>query len=398
MSAFFDRFKKVNSGDIGQEQFQERIWRHRMNVLYRMVAIILAIALIAVLVLITNNSMVYSDYTVVSENERVDSDDAKYIAYNQNIIKYSQDGAEAFDGNNKALWNITFEMQKPKVVTCGGYAALGDFKGNRIYVINDSGVQNEIETKLPVSNFCVSGTGVVAAVLDEENETKINLYSSEGEQLACVKCTMTKSGYPVDVSLSEDGLKLGVAYMRIENGDMKSSVAFYNFGGVGQNEIDHYVSGYDYMDCIVPKIKFINNDTAFALGDNRLVIYKGSQKPKSIFDTILAQEVRSVYYGKNNIALVYRDTELTGANKIVIYDDKGNIKCNDSVELEYTDLVLMDDYYILYNDIDCYTCTFGGRVKYDSTFKAPVLLLVPDGKMTKWSLVSRDMVQSVNLK
>lgn len=398
MFSILDKLKELNiSNTAGEDIYRTQIVKHRRDVFTRIAAVVVFVIVVILATLISVYNRVYADYTVVAENDRIDSDDAKYIAYNGNVIKYSQDGAEAFDGKNNLLWNITFEMQKPKVVTCGDYAALGDFKGNKIYVISTSGVQNEIDMKLPVSNFCVSGQGIVAAVLEDDSETKINLYAPTGELLASMKCTMTKSGYPIDLSLSADGMKLGVAYMRIENGDMKSSVAFYNFDDVGQNEIDNYVSGYDYIDTIVPKVKFINNDTAFALGDNRLIIYKGSQKPVSKYETFLSDEVKSVYYGKNNIALVFRDTENAGNNRINVYDDKGNLEFTDSIGLEYTDIVVKDDYIIAYNDTECYMCCYNGKVKYDNTFADPVLLLVPDKRMTKWTLVSRDQVQLVTL-
>ena len=39
------------------------------------------------------------------------------------------------------------------------------------------------------------------------------------------------------------------------------------------------VSAYSYSDLVVPKVQFMNNDTAFAVGDSRLMIYSGTQKP-----------------------------------------------------------------------------------------------------------------------
>lgn len=382
-----------------QERLKNKLIRHRMLIFYR--TVVLSALAVAILLgwYIFNKTRVYTDYTVKSDLERNDADTAIYIPYDKgNVIKYSQDGAEAFDGKNNAIWNITFEMQKPQIVTNGEWVALGDFKGNRIYVVNKNGISSQIDTKYPVSSFCIAGQGVVAAVLEGDEQMKINIYSPGGDLLVEMKCTMANSGYPIDMAISNDGMKLGVSYVRLDNGKLKSSVAFYNFGEVGKNEIDNYVSGYDYVDTVVPKIEFLNNDTAFALGDNRLVIYKGSQKPVSAYDTFVNEEIKSVYYGENKIALVFRDTEGKGTYRVDVYDDKGNIKLRQYFDLEYTDMVLTRDCLIMYNDKKCQMYRMGGQMKFDGIFEESVMLLVPSDALSKWTLVSKNNVKSVVLE
>ena len=76
-------------------------------------------------------------------------------------------------------------------------------------------------------DICVAGQGVVAAVLSDKSATKINVYDKEGNQLAGMKCTMIQTGYPFDISLSPSGTLLGVSYVRMDGGELKSSIAFY---------------------------------------------------------------------------------------------------------------------------------------------------------------------------
>lgn len=398
---FFENFRKQNingNNENHRDDFRSKLIRHRLLMFYRTVIIIAVIAAITLIVYIGEVNREYNEYDILSDEDRIYSEDAVYLPYGNNVLKYSKDGAEAFDGNNNAIWNQTYEMQNPQAAVCGEWAALGDFKGNSIFIMNSDGAAGEISTKLPVSAFCISETGVVAAVLEDDDETRINLYNTQGEILVAMKCTMSKSGYPADISLSPDGLKLAVSYMRIENGKLKSSVAFYNFDEVGQNEIDNYVSGYDYVDTVVPKVKFINSETAFALGDNRLVIYKGSQKPISYFETYLNEEVQSVYYSKNAIALVFRGNGGDAASRVDVYSDKGDLKFSKGFNIQYTDIVLNEDSIIIYNDIDCLMYMYNGKEKYNGMFEDPVLLLVPKDSLNKWTLVSRDAVQTVQLK
>ncbi len=381
-----------------QDRFKWRIKRNRQLKLIRFVSILLLAVFVGIILYVSYVNREYTDYEILTDNDRRDAEDAMYEPYDGNVIKYSRDGAEAFDSNNNAIWNITFEMQNPKIATCKGYAALGDFKGNRIYAINSQGEVGQIDTKLPVSSFCISSQGVVAAVLEDEDVTKINLYSAAGELLAQMKCTMAKSGYPADISLSPDGMKLCVSYVRVDAGSLKSSVAFYNFGEVGQNEIDNYVSGYDYPDVIIPKVKFLNNDTAFAVGDGRLIFYKGSQKPVSIQDVFLTDRVQSVYYGAKNVVLTYKATSDEGdSGRIDVYDDTGKVILTEQTPVEYTDIAVKNDGIIVYNDKNCEMYDYSGRMKFKGDFREAMRLVIPSKSSIRWTLVNRDTVQGVRL-
>lgn len=381
-----------------KDEFKQKLIRHRLVIIYRTVLALAAVIVAGILLFINYKNKVYSGYEVVQEYERQDADESDYIMSNGNVLKYSQDGAEVFDASNHVIWNETYEMQNPMVATCRDSVAICDYKGNKIYVINDAGEQGIIETKLPITNLSVSQQGVVAAVLEDGDTTRIFLYSKEGEELINIKCTMSQSGYPVDLSLSDDGIKLGVSYMRIEKGELKSSVAFYNFGDVGQNEIDNYASGYDYVDTVVPKVKFINSSTAFALGDNRFSVYKGNQKPTSVFDLILNEEVQSVFYGNKSVGLVFRTSESEMKYRIDVYDESGNLSLSQKFDIDYTDIILKDDIIIIYNDSRCKIYNLNGVEKFNGEFEEPVLLLVPTEQNSKYTLVNRDSVKTIRLK
>ena len=75
----------------------------------------------------------------------------------------------------------------------------------------------------------------------------------------------------------------------------KAVLRFYNFSSVGQNFVDNFASGADYVDAVIPYLTFINGDTAFAVADNRLVIYSGDQRPKSTADVSLEEEIQSSF-------------------------------------------------------------------------------------------------------
>ena len=370
---------------------------HRIGIIARIVAV--AVLVLGALFFIRHffDTQVYTGYEILSKSLRSDSDTAQYMSYNGHILKYSQDGAEAFDGTKDMLWNVTYEMQNPQVATCGDYVALGDQGSTEILVVDPKGAQTEIRTKLPVLNFCVAGQGVVAAVLEDGTTSRINIYDKEGTVLAGIKSTMGKSGYPMDITLSPNGTLLGVAYVRMNQNQLYSSVAFYNFGGVGRNEIDNYVSGYDYDGTVIPRIRFLNDRAAVAIGDDRMVFYNGAQKPEAISENRIDREIQSVFYGNGEVALVFRSGQGGDSSEIELYNDRGKLEFSKEFDLKYTDVQLANGLIIIYNDAFCQIFNRRGLSKFDGVFEDSTLLMVPTKSPTRYTLVNRNTTQSIRL-
>ena len=182
MAQINNYFKKKYEND--QTEFRTKIKKHRMRIAYRTIITVLILAAILVLILYKFKNMVYTDYAVLRTLEFEESTASTYIKFNNNILKYSTDGIAASNMDNQILWNQPFEMQNPMVDVCGDYVAVGDYKGTKIYVLDSTGLQGTIDTTLPLRNFCVSGTGNVAVVLEEGEVTWVKLFNKNGENIA----------------------------------------------------------------------------------------------------------------------------------------------------------------------------------------------------------------------
>ena len=143
------------------------ILKHRIKKVLRVAALAAALILIIWIIHHMYENTTFSDYEILSKTMRQDSDTSEYIAYNGHVLKLSRDGAEAFEGNGKAIWNVTYEMQDPKAATCGDFVAIADKQGTEIYVASAANDMGKISTKLPILDICVSKQGVVAAVLED---------------------------------------------------------------------------------------------------------------------------------------------------------------------------------------------------------------------------------------
>lgn len=382
-----------------EESLGRKILRHRLTILYRSVLVVGVIAAAAIVVVIQMKNRVFGEYQVISSVPRESISNATIRALGENILIYSSDGASCINRKGETLWNQTFEIQDPIIAICQNIAAIGNYNGRTIYLMNTEKAIGEIDTKMPIRNFAVSAGGIVAAVLDDTADiTWIYLFDSSGNTLAYFKTTMKDSGYPVGITISDNGYLVSVSYLYMDNGMMRSSVAFYNFGPVGQNEIDNFVSSYDYTDTIVPFVKFLNNEKAVAVADNRLVFYEGNQKPVSIADILLDGRIEGVYYGSGYVALVYNDVTGNALYKADIYNDSGKLEDTLMLNLQFSDILFHKDIVIVYNEQECLVHTIGGMDNFNGKFNKQALTLIPAAASYEYVIVTPDSIDTIELK
>ncbi len=382
-----------------EPSYQEKIRSHRLAVAARTTMIACFSILFITLVYIGWRDKEYSEAVITDGVAITNGVDSKAMGLDGNIVQYSKDGISCLNAAGQSLWNQTYEMQNPIARQCGNVVAVGDYNGHNIYVNNTSGTMGEVDTNLPLRDFCVSAQGVVAAVLDGIDVTWIYLYDSKGNTLASFKTTMKDSGYPVAISISPNGELVCVSYLYPEEGSLKTSVAFFNFGSVGQNSIDNYASGYDYPGVIVPYVQFMNSGTAFGVSDDRIMFYAGDQKPVSQAEILTGQdEIRSVYYSDRHLGLVFPNNTTDGAYRLQVYNERGNSELTAYFDIEYSDIIFSNDQIIIYNEDECVLLDMNGHIKYKGDFQSPVKVMVPTSVRSRFVLVTTDNIQTMNLK
>lgn len=395
-----DYFKnKEKREETGKRiNYQEKIKSHKFTIFYRGVLVLILIAVIAVVLNIQWKNKVYTESVVISSIETATQQNAKLLPFAGYILSYSKDGANCIDAKGTAVWNETFEMQNPMIDVCQNVAAIGDYNGRSIYVMNTSGLMGQITTNKPLRDFCVSANGVVAAVLDDADVTLIYLYDTQGQELVHFRTTMQESGYPFSVSISPDGKLVCVSYLFVDSGEMKSSVAFYNFGEVGQNNTDNYVSGYDYLDVVVGYTRFLDAKTAFAVSDDRIMFFAGAQKPVSIAECLLGEDVQKIYYSDNYVGLVFISTDSSNRYRLDVYNKSGQLTSSIDFDIEYSDIVFTQEQIVIYNESECRIYSMSGVQKYGGMFDKAVYTLIPTSTAYKYIVVTADSIDTIEMK
>ena len=392
--------KKEKRGETGNRELDRQISRHRLAAFVRTLLLTGVLLGLCALVYVQLRNQTYSGFAVVSSTAKQQFDGSTVLAYQNGYISCSRDGVSYTDSQGNAMWNQTYQMQSPIIFVKEGWVAVGDYNGHTIYDISADGTVQEIDTNLPIRGLTVSANGVVAAVLEDGGVTWINVYNPGGDHAAVsIKTTMQKSGYPMSVSLSDNGRLMQTAYLRPESGSMKAVVSFYNFGEVGQNYTDTMVSSYEYADSVVPFTAFMDSKTAFSVADNQLMIYndEGAEIPKNVFQTFLDEEIQDVRYSKDYIGLVFFNAEGGDRYRLDLYDRSGKKVLSKTFDLEYRDILFARDSFIIYSEAECMICNMQGGEKYAGDITEQTLLLKPMSG-NRYLAVTRDSLDILEMR
>lgn len=380
--------------------YKKKIVKHKLSTLYRILLMIAVLVALVILFIIQYKRRVYTDYDIVASIETVNSGGATNIRLDNTVLTYSKDGAHCTDIRGNVKWNQTFEIQDARVSISGNTVAIGDYNGRSIYVANTESIVQEITTNMPIRDLAVSEAGYVTAVLADTDVMWIHTYDNQGKLDKYSRVTMNNSGYPMAVSLSPNGELLCVAFVYVDSGTLKTNLAFYNLGAVGDNVSDFLVNVNVYTDMLIPYVRFVNNSTAFAVGDGRLMIYSGAHKPVTQAEHLYETEVQSVFCSDRYVGLVFIGDNGENHYKLEVFDTANPTSKPKAFyfDMDYTDIFFGNDNFVIYNATECQIITMDGIEKFYGNFSKAVNLMLPIGNGYKYLLVTEDSMDTIQLK
>ena len=208
-----------------------------------------------------------------------------------------------------------------------------------------------------------------------------------------------KKGYPIAIALSEDAIKLAVSMLDINDGTVKSTVAFYNFGSVGQNEIDHVVGAASFEDTVIPELEFVSNDRLVAFSDTGLLYFEGAQKPQQAGELAFEKDVKSIFYNQDYVGIVTSNDDEAVTNHVAIYDMSGKLVLEKDISMEYTDIEFLSNNEIcIHNEDTCDIYTIHGIYKFHHEFEQKLYRIIPGNSGLNYTLVLEDTTEKVRLK
>lgn len=384
-----------SSADEDMKSYHKKIWKHRRVIILRYVIIIflLLIAVFGFRYYINNRS--YSGYAIISSAERTDTLTTKYAPFGDKILKYSRDGVSYTDADNSLLFSMTYTMQDPILVLSEKAGAVANKNGSQIYIFDQKQSKGQIATLLPIKQIAISNQGVVAVLMEEGTSSKLEIYSSDGVLIGGGEFDLEDAGYPMNLSISSDGTKIAIAFAQVTGSKFNSCVAVYNFDNVGENYVDHLVFAKNYTEYMIPEIHYFNESMLAAVGDGILAFYQGSQIPELVKEVTFEEKIKSVFYGKDHVGLVFDTAE---GNVFKLYDTKGNLISEISFQMDYENIRIEDNRILIYNDTEMELYSYNGKQCFKQTFETQLVDIFMTKTRSKYLLIYTNETQLVKLQ
>lgn len=390
---------KMESDEMLDLSAKLRMHRMEMRIRYLVITGIVGVLLAAVM--IYGQVHVYHRYSIKSSVERSDDAVTQYVRVKKNrTLKCNPNGVTCVNDKNEVQWNTTFNMQSLMVDVCGSTVVVGDQRGSLIYVFDEDGLLGSYEVEYTLMKVRVAKQGVVAAVLEDGETTWINVYDVNGNILVKNKTSMAESGYPLDVALSTDGLKMAVSYLATDRNDIKTKIAFYNFSAVGQGQTNNLVNLVEYEGQVVPEVRFMDNGYAVAFADDGLTFFSGRQVPEERTRIQVQQEIISLFCDEEYVGIVTPSDEEEQLHKykMQIYHSNGSKSMTKYFDEEYTDIKINDGEIIMFDSNDLTIYTVGGKKKFSGTYEKAIQDVIKGGGSRKYSVVTSDSTDQIKIK
>lgn len=373
-----------------EEQIQSYQKRMRRRTAIAAAAVVLTLAGVYLIIQLQTYASVRTIDVYRSEN----SGNSSYEEFAEGVLKYSRDGIAFLNRKGEEVWNQPYQIQNPVVTAYGETAAIADKGGNDIVVFTREGLKGEIETTLPIEKIAVSSQGIVGAILKDDASPRIMCYDAAGNILAELSASLTGTGYPLNISLSDDGKTLLVSYLVIQNGKASTNVYYYNFGKEGKEADNYEIVTDTYEDMTAPSVFFMDQDVSVVVGDDRLLIYEGEETPRLNETVALEKEIKSVFYNARYIGLILKNEGREGY-ELCLYNKNGKKILSENFSGDYSNVKICGSQVIMYEGKKCSVFTRNGIKKFDGEMGAAILEMFPVFGVNKYIVMNANGMEVV---
>lgn len=376
------------------KEYMKKIARHEKRKRITAAVIIILIVMIFIAAAILYYFHKYTSYSVVDSIEHSNSTYVGYETVDDLQIRYTRDGISLFENQDKVIWSTTYEMQKPVLDTNGNYVIVYEENANKIYLFDLEQQLCTYETTMPIKKACVSEKGTVALLVEEDDQVhRIQYIDSQGEMIAEGRSFFSQKGYPLDMSLSNDGYKLCISYYVIDGAATGTNIVFHSFDEIGDSNIDNIVTEDYYSETVIPFVHFMEDDSLVAFGDNRIVIYDNEMKPAVKENIAIENEIASVFYDKNSFGIVtIKDVK----NTISVYSKSGRLISEFDTKFDYTNISMESGKILLHNSNGWRIYYKNGYLKAEGTYSQEITQMIPVG-LNSYMIVGNDKIEKISL-
>lgn len=335
-----------------------------------------------------NNYHTYKSLKVLETHDNKKTGTNHFSHFADGVLKYSSDGITYINNQGDEVWNYSYQMKNPELIfyydECG---AVADKGGNQIFVFDKEGSKGNVKTNLPIAKASVSSQGIVSAILSNDPSPKIVCYDLAGNILIEFKTSLAGTGYPMDLSMSEDGKSLAVSYMYVDHGMVSGRIDYYDFSKKKESGKDYQILEEEYKDEMIPEVFFMEDDVLVAAGSKGLSFYAGTKKPSLQKKVKIEEEIKCVFHDGKNVGVIVKKDK-GSANEVRLYSQQGKEIMSCEFEGEVSEAKIRNGEVIAYNGKECRIFNKSGVLRFSGETEEEIIEVYPAVGVNKYVVIS----------
>lgn len=378
-----------------QEEIDEQVSKHRKRRRVRAVVGGVTVAVAAVAVFLVIHLQTYTSARTTAAYESTGAGNISYQEFGSGVLRYSKDGIALVNRKGEETWNQPYQIKNPIVNIYNDDAVVvADKGGNTIIVLDREGLKGEMQTTFPIDKVAVSAQGIVCAVLKTDSSPKIMCYDATGNVLVELTTSLTGTGYPLDVSISEDGKLLLASYLCVQDGQLLTKVKYYNFDGEKDSKQDYEVTSDEYADMAAASAFFMNGKTSVVIGDDRVLFYKGEDKPQLSQTVTLNKKIKSAFHNDRYVGLVLKNEGRAGY-ELCLFNASGKKVMSEEFTGDYANVKISRNQVLMFDGKKCSVYTRTGICKFDGELENNILEIFPVLGVNKYIVMNANGMEVV---
>lgn len=346
--------------------------------------------------------MSYSDYITVEEVRAENVEKTKYEKVLGGLLSYNSDGITLLDVSGQSqYWNVSFEMQDPQFKKKGDFVLIYDRQGTIVELVDETGEIARINTSYPVNAACLSESGNIAIVMQQQDTAHIVLYTPEGTVFAEGEMHGGEGGYPMSIALSKDGMFLAVSALYLQDSIIGTQMKFYNFSTEKEIDTRNETSSQIFESELLPLIDFVDKDKLIAFGTNSIKFFLFDKEPKVSREISYDREIKSIMHNESYFGIITETENEEGKlkNTLDFYTISGVKRFTKIIDGSYDICKMMDNNEVLIGDgrkTSIYTSL--GIEKFNYQFETDIQNIFPSGHFLNYYLLQGGTLSSIKLR
>ena len=238
---------------------------NKKRIIILVAIIILIIAIISVIITYINNKSArdWIDKNIfrkeVTQNNlpKIDIEEintSNIYAFNKYIGILDNNNFEIYDNAANKASELTIEITTPIFNSNGRYLAIGEQKGQKLYLIEDKSIKWETDIEGDISSISVNSGGYVAVtIVDTNYKTVIMMFDNKGEALFK---TFLSSTRVIATSISDDNKYLSLAEVDTSGTVAQSRIKVISIEKGKTDPENSIVKTYEQNNSLIVNIKY----------------------------------------------------------------------------------------------------------------------------------------------